>query len=661
MLAALPTSAATPTLGFDPADLSSTIRPQDDFFGYVNGRWLDTTPIPPEWPSYGAFQIVQERTEQQVRELIEATTDKTRPRNRDESQLGDLYTSFLDEARVETVGTAPLASELARIAALASHEDVMRYFGRAVAIGIEVPLNFYVESEADDPTRNLPYFTQDGLGLPDRDYYLKDGDAYGRIRDAYENHIERLLGLVGIDNGAAAAKTITAIEHELAKRQWSSTQNRDRERIYNNRFTLKTAERHSPAFEWRAFLREGEFPTKGTFVLSQDDYFASLGEVVRGRPIADWQTYLKFKFVKSLAPFLSAAIVAENFDFEARTLRGQQEQRPRWKRGVQLANLALGELVGKLYVTQHFSADSKARMQAMVANLSRAFGASIDALDWMSTPTKAAAKEKLAHFTYKIGYPEKWRDFTGLRVEAGDLVGNVERSRLFEHRYAVAKLKKPVDRSEWDLTPQTVNAYYRPTFNEVVFPAAILQPPFFDPAADDATNYGAIGAVIGHEFSHGFDDQGRKFDGDGRLRDWWTPGDEEEYVARSRKLVAQYGGFRPLPDEALNGELTLGENIGDLAGILMAYRAYRLSLAGAEAPIIDGFTSDQRFFIGYSQAWRGKIRDELARELVASDPHSPNRFRVIGVLRNVDAFYAAFGVRAGDGMYLPPEERVTIW
>src|SRR5262245_28617888 len=323
---ALPAAASTPTLGFDTADLSTTIRPQDDFFGYVNGRWLDTTAIPPEWPSYGAFQVVQERTEQQLRELIEGATDTTHARTVDEQKLGDLYASFVDEARVETVGTAPLATELSRIAALSSHDDVMRYFGRAVAIGIEVPLNFYVESAADDPTRNLPYFTQDGLGLPDRDYYLKDGEAYARIRAAYESHIERLLGLVGIPDGAAAAKTITGIELELAKRQWSSTQNRDRERIYNNRFTLKTAERLSGAFEWRAFLQEGEFPIKGTFVLSQDDYFGGLGDIVRARPVADWQTYLKFKYVKSLAPFLSAPIVAENFDFDARTLRGQQEQ-----------------------------------------------------------------------------------------------------------------------------------------------------------------------------------------------------------------------------------------------------------------------------------------------------------------------------------------------
>jgi predicted metalloendopeptidase len=648
-------------LGFDPADLSRTVRAQDDFFDYVNGPWSDVTPIPPEWPAYGAMQIVQERGEAQLRKLIERATDPSRKRSADEVQLGALYTSFMDESRVERLGATPLAPELARIDALASHEDVMRYFGRAIAIGVEVPVNFFIETDARDPTRNMPYFWQDGLGVPDRDYYLKETDAYARVRDAYRAHIEKLLDLVGIPNGAEAAKTITAIELDLAKHQWSSTANRDRERIYNNRFTLRQAAELAKELDWRAMLTAGEFPTDGTFVIAQDDYFASLGKIVRARPVADWQTYLRFKYVKAMAPYLDSAVVAENFDFEGRTLRGQEQLRPRWKRGVQLANSALGELVGKLYVAEHFPPDSKARIQSMVDSLSRAFGVSIDSLAWMSAPTKAAAHEKLARFKSKIGYPDKWRDFSGLVIEADDLVGNVQRSRLFEHRYYVGKLGKPVDRTEWDITPQTVNAYYRPTFNEVVFPAAILQPPLFDPNADDATNYGAIGAVIGHEFSHGFDDQGRKFDGDGRLRDWWSPGDAEEYVARSRKLVQQYSQFKPLPDEALNGELTLGENIGDLAGLMVAYRAYHLSLGGRPAPVIDGFTADQRFFIGYAQAWRGKMRDELLREIVSSDPHAPNRFRVIGVLRNVDAFYRAFDVKPGDGMYLSPEERVTIW
>ena len=652
---------AEPKPGFDPADLSTTVRAQDDFFTYVNGRWSDATPIPPEWSSYGAMQMMLERGEIQLRDLIEHAADASHKRDVDETKLGELYTSFVDETRVETLHAAPLAAELTRIGALASHEDVMRYFGRAVSIGLEVPVSFFIEADASDPTKNLPYFWQDGLGVPDRDYYLKETDAYARIRAAYRAHIEKLLSLVGIPDGATAAQTIMAIELELAKNQWSATANRDRERIYSNRFTLAQALELAEGFDWVAMLKEGEFPSDGTFVIAQDDYFAALGRLVRARPVADWQTYLRFKWVKSMAPFLDAAVVAENFDFESRTLRGQQEIRPRWKRGVQLANLSLGELVGKLYVAKYFPPDSKTRIQTMVDNLSRAFGASIDSLAWMSAPTKAAAHEKLKRFTSKIGYPSRWRDYGGLVVEADDLVGNVARSRLFEHRYQLAKLGKPVDRTEWDITPQTVNAYYRPTFNEVVFPAAILQPPLFDPAADDATNYGAIGAVIGHEFSHGFDDQGRKFDGDGRLRDWWTAGDEEEYVARARQLVGQYNQFKPLPDESLNGELTLGENIGDLAGVLVAYRAYHLSLAGRPAPTVGGFTADQRFFIGYAQAWRGKIRDELVREIIASDPHAPNRFRVLGVLRNVDAFYDAFDVRPGDGMYLPPEQRVTIW
>ena len=396
-------------------------------------------------------------------------------------------------------------------------------------------------------------------------------------------------------------------------------------------------------------------------MIAQTDYFETLGSLLRETPMGDWRTYLRFKLLKAYAPYLNAAIVAADFDFQRRILRGQQAMKPRWKRGIRLLNRALGEALGKQYVALHFPPESKTRVEGIVEDLRSAFDQAIDELDWMSPATKDAAREKLAKFNYKIGYPDKWRDYSGLEIRRGDLVGNVQRAHAFEHNRQVAKLGKPVDRSEWGMTPQTVNAYYRATANEVVFPAAILQAPFFNPGADDAVNYGAIGAVIGHEFSHGFDDQGRKFDGDGRLRDWWTKADAAEYEARAGGLVAQYAAFSPLPDTAINGELTLGENIADLAGLTVAYRAHEISRAGQPAPVIAGFTAEQRLFIGYARSWRSRYRDELLREILLSDPHSPARYRVIGALQNVPAFYRAFEVTEASGMYLPPDRRVSIW
>ena len=451
------------------------------------------------------------------------------------------------------------------------------------------------------------------------------------------------------------------IERRLAEQHWSRVQNRDREKIYSNKFTIVDAESLSPDFGWSAFLESGEFGTPDRFIIAQTDYFAELGEIVRAIPIEDWRTYLRFNALRAFAPYLGEAIVAEDFDFRRRILRGQEQIRPRWKRGIRLVNQSLGEAVGAIYVAQHFPPDARQRVEAMIEDLREAFGQSIDSLEWMSDETKQAAQQKLALFTAKIGYPDEWQDYSTLGIDPADLVGNVRRARQFEHRDAVAKLTKPVDRNEWGMTPQTVNAYYRPTLNEIVFPAAILQPPFFDFAADDAFNYGAIGAVIGHEFSHGFDDQGRKFDGRGRLEDWWTDSDAREYETRSAGLVDQYDAFQPLPDQAINGELTLGENIADLAGLIMAYRAWRILTGESKPPEIDGFGGDERFFIGYALTWRTKIRDEYLREMLLSDPHSPPRYRVIGALQNMQEFYDAFGITAGDGMYLPDEQRVHIW
>jgi len=650
--------------GFDPAELDTTVRPQDDFYAWVNGRWIDTTEIPPEWSRYGTMQIVYERTEQQLKIIIqaaaqEATAGKAAA-DSNSRKTGDLYNSFMAGNRAEMLGLKPLEPELARIDSLRDHDELMRYFGHALAVGITVPINFYIDADAAEPDRALAYLWQDGLGLPDRDYYLSDTAKLADIRSKYLLHIRNMFSLAGWDNDAAA-DVIMQIEKQLAEQHWSRVQNRDREKIYSNKFTMTEAESLSPDFGWLAFLESGKFGAPDHFIIAQTDYFAALGKIVRAIPIEDWRTYLRFNALRAFAPYLGEAIVAEDFDFRRRILRGQEQIRPRWKRGIRLVNQSLGEAVGAIYVAQHFPPDARQRVETMIENLRAAFDQSIDSLEWMSNDTKQAAQQKLALFTAKIGYPDEWQDYSTLEIDPADLVGNVRRAREFEHHEAVAKLTKPVNRNEWGMTPQTVNAYYRPTLNEVVFPAAILQPPFFDLAADDAFNYGAIGAVIGHEFSHGFDDQGRKFDGQGRLADWWTESDAREYEDRSAGIVDQYAAFQPLPDQAINGELTLGENIADLAGLIMAYRAWRILIGESASPKIGGFSGDERFFIGYALTWRTKIREEYLREMLLSDPHSPPRYRVIGALQNMQEFYDAFGVTSGDDMYLPEEQRVQIW
>jgi len=481
------------------------------------------------------------------------------------------------------------------------------------------------------------------------------------VRTKYAVHIERMFALASWEGGTEAAKQIPALEKRIAEQHWSRVQNRDREKIYSNKFSIGDADELSPGFDWTVFLQAGDFGNPEQFIIAQTDYFAELGNIIQATPLDQWKTYLRFKTLKAFAPYLNDAIVQEDFDFQRRTLRGQEELRERWKRGVRLVNSSLGEMVGRLYVERHFPPESKGSIDNMIANLREAFRQSIESLEWMSDSTQKAAQEKLAHFTSKIGYPEKWKDYSSLVIDPDDLMGNVRRSTMHIHAREVGKLSKPVDRTEWGMTPQTVNAYYRPTMNEIVFPAAILQAPFFDTTVDDAVNYGAIGSIIGHEFSHGFDDQGRKFDGRGRLSDWWIESDATEYETRSAGLVSQYDVFQPLPDQNINGSLTLGENIADLAGLIVAYRAWKILQDGDDAPIIDGFTGDQRFFIGYAQAWRSKQREESLRKNLLSDPHSPASYRVIGVLRNMPEFYTAFDVREGDGMYLPAEERVKIW
>jgi putative endopeptidase len=655
-------NSTAPALGFDLQDLDNATRPQDDFFQYVNGKWLDSIEIPAEWSSYGVDQILFERTEQQVRLLIEdAIRTDSQSADVDARKIGDLYTSFMDEERAEVLGVTPLAAELDRIAALESHGALIRYMGYALTVGLQVPVDFYIDADAANTDKSLAYIWQSGLGLPDRDYYLADSEKLAEVRGKYATHIERMFALAGWEGGGEAAQQIPAMEKRIAEQHWSSVQNRDREKIYSNKFSIDAADELSPGFDWAVFLQAGDFGKPEQFVIAQTDYFTELGNIIQAIPLDQWKTYLRFKTLKAFAPYLNDAIVQEDFYFQKRTLRGQEKPRERWKRGVRLVNDSLGEMVGQLYTARHFPPESKRDIDTMIANLRDAFRQSIDSLEWMSDATKKAAQEKLAKFTSKIGYPEKWRDYSSLVIDPDDLVGNVRRSTMHNHAREVDKLSKPVDRTEWGMTPQTVNAYYRPTMNEIVFPAAILQAPYFDAAVDDAVNYGAIGSVIGHEFSHGFDDQGRKFDGTGHLSGWWTESDAAEYEARSAGLVSQYNAFQPLPDQNINGALTLGENIADLAGLIVAYRAWKILQQGEDAPVVGGFSGDQRFFIGFAQGYRSKQREEILRERLLSDPHSPARYRVIGILKNMPEFYAAFDVKEGDDMYLPAEQRVKIW
>ncbi len=656
-----PEASAPLTAGFDSSELDTRIRPQDDLWNFVNGKWLASTPIPADQADYGSFRIVIERTEAQLRALLEEAATGRSPADTESGRIGALYRSFMDEAALETAGLRPLVPELAAISALNNHTDVIAFLGRALAAGIQGPVQWYVDGDADDPDRNLAYFWQDGLGLPDRSYFLDDRAELRAARAAYALHIAKLFDLAGWGDGSAAATTITGIEARLAKLHWSAVRNRDSAIIYRNKRTPAAADLESPGFDWPVFLAAAGFGEMPEFVVAQPDFFTGLGELIRAVPVADWQTYFRFKTLKRYAPWLNAAIVAENFDFEGRVLNGQEENTPRWRRGVRLVNSELGEALGKVYVDRHFPPESRRRMDAMIAELRAAFDESIGELTWMTPETRAAAREKLGKFRSKIGYPDRWRDYSSVEIVPDDLMGNLRRTGAFAHRFEVDKLGKPVDRDEWFMTPQTVNAYYNPTGNEIVFPAAILQVPFFDPAADDAYNYGSIGATIGHEFSHGFDDDGRRFDGDGRLRDWWTAADSEQYRARAERLVSQYNGFRPLPSFSVNGQLTLGENIADLAGLVIAWRAWQRSLDGQESAVIDGYTGAQRFFIGYALSFRGKSRPETLQVQLLRAPHPPDEYRVTGVVKNMDEFYAAFDVKLGDQLYLPPEKRVVIW
>ncbi|MDE3083219.1 MAG: peptidase M13 [Acidobacteriota bacterium] len=643
--------------GFPLNDLDPARRPQDDLFRHVNQRWIDATPIPEDKSSYGTFWMLAEGAEAAVREILdEARSLAATPEAR---KIGDLYASFLDEDRVEALGASPLAPRLAQVAAIGTLEEFARLVGSYEREGLAGFYHLWVETDPGNPDRNLVMVDQGGLSLPDESYYREE--HFASVREAFVAHMARSLALAGLDEPATRAARVMELESALAAGHWDNVASRDAEKTYNLRpFASLVAAAGEVLTDWaRALGAEGAL---GEVVVRQPSFSEALGALLVGERLEAWKDWLAWQVVRAESPYLSSAFVEANFDFYARTLTGQPEMRARWKRGVALVEGAMGEAVGRLYVERHFAASARARMDELVAHLVEAYLRSIATLAWMGEATRARALEKLELFTPKIGYPVRWRDYSALEIDPTDLVGNVRAASAFEFARQLAKIGVAVDRDEWFMTPQTVNAYYNPGMNEIVFPAAILQPPFFDEHRDDAFNYGAIGAIIGHEIGHGFDDQGSKFDGTGRLLDWWDDADRAAFEARTAVLIEQYDALVPAGvDQHVNGALTIGENIGDLGGLGIAWQAYQISLDGAEAPVIDGLTGAQRFFLAWALGWRDASRPERTLQLLAIDPHSPPEFRCNQIVRNLDPFYEAFGVAPGDRMWLDPAQRVSIW
>jgi putative endopeptidase len=651
---------ASSVSGIDLQYVDPSARPQDDLYRAVNGKWLDTFELPADKARYGAFDKLRDDTEEQVRRIVENVTGSADAAPGSETQkIRDLYNSFMDEERLEERGLTPLAASFARIDAVADKADLAKLIAHFNSLRIAAPYRPVVHQDNRDSTKYIVDLRQGGLGLPDRDYYL--GDQFKDVRAKYAAHVAKMLGMAGDGDAAKSAQDILALETELARVQWTRVENRDPVKTYN-KLTLPQLAELAPGYDWKRWADEAGIGSRvDHLIVGQPSYLSGFSKLVVTTPLPVWKTYLRWKLLSDTAPYLSKSYVDESFAFNDTVLRGIPQNRARWKRGVEFVEQSMGEALGKLYVARHFPPENKARMEALVANLLAAYRQSIATLDWMSDDTRKEAQAKLARFTPKIGYPKVWRDYGALAVAKDDLVGNRTRAQAFEYRRNIAKLGQPIDRDEWGMTPQTVNAYYNPERNEIVFPAAILQPPFFNVAADDAVNYGGIGGVIGHEISHGFDDQGSQYDGDGNLRRWFTTDDLARFKTRTQALVMQYDGFEPVPGFHVNGALTLGENVADNAGLAIAYKAYKLSLAGKEAPVIGGLTGEQRLYYGWAQVWRGKSREPETIRLLKVDPHSPPAVRGLAPVRNQPGFYEAFGVRAGDRMYLPPEQRVGLW
>jgi len=653
-------TAAIKDSGLHLEYMNADVKPGDDFNAFVNGTWIDNTEIPADKSRYGNFTMLRDQSQDHVRAIIEESARGDFAFGSDEQKVGDLYTSYMDMETRNELGTAPIQSEFERIDALENHEQLATYFAEANRIGIGMPFSLQQYVDFQDPNSYMMYTWQGGLGLPDREYYFLDDEKSQAIRDKYVEHVAAMFDLAELGDAKAAANTIMQLETRFAAEHMKKEDTRDMVAIYN-KIPLNEIAELMPSFNWQPYLNEAGIAHIDGLVVTQMDYMRALDSIITDTSLDDWKTWLKWSALNSNATYLNEAIDRQNFEFYSKALRGVEEPLPRWRRGVNAVNGNLGEVVGKVYVAEHFPPEAKERMLELVNNLVKAYEVSISNLDWMGEETRAQALDKLSKFTPKIGYPDEWQDYSKLEVRADDLLGNMQRSATVEYERDLARQGGPVQRSEWRMTPQTVNASYVPPLNEIVFPAAILQPPFFNMEAEDAVNYGAIGAVIGHEIGHGFDDSGSTFDGDGVLRNWWTDEDKTEFQARTAKLVDQYSDFKPFDDLHVNGEFTLGENIGDLGGLSIGLLAYRLSLDGEEPPVLDGYTGWQRVFLGYGQVWRRKTREEALRTQVATDPHSPATFRVNGVVRNVPEFYEAFDVTEADELYLPPEERVKIW
>lgn len=649
-----------PVSGIDIAGMDTSVRPGDDFFAYVNGAWIKNTEMPADKSRYGLFDKLRDESQDNVKVIIEASASGDFEKGSDEQKVGDMYKSFLNWESRNARGIGPLQPELDRIASISDHDDLAVYFAETVKRNLDAPFGLGQFADFKDPNAYMVIVGQSGLGLPDREYYFNEGDAADAIRAQYVEHIATMYELADLPGGAEAAPTIMALETRLAAEHMKKEDVRNWAKNYNS-VALEDLSGLMPSFNWDGYITEAAMQDVGSVVVFMTDYMQALDGIIADTDLDTWKTYLTWSALNQSASRLTRELDAQNFAFYGKTLSGTEEQQEDWRRAVNTVNGTLGEVVGKVYVKEYFPPEAKERMLELVGNLVNAYEKSIKALDWMGEETRAEALDKLSKFTPMIGYPDKWRDYSALDIEADDYYGNMERAALAEYQRILDRQGGPVDRLEWGMTPQTVNAYYNPPLNQIVFPAAILQPPFFNLAADDAVNYGAIGAVIGHEIGHGFDDSGSTFDGDGVMRNWWTDEDRAEFEKRTGALIAQYDEFMPFEDLAINGEFTQGENIGDLGGITIGLLAYQMSLNGEEPPVIDGFTGIQRVFLGFGQVWRGIIRDEELRRRIATDPHSPSVYRANGPVRNVPEWYKAFGVEETDALYLPPEERVKIW
>jgi putative endopeptidase len=647
--------------GIDYGAIDNTVKPNEDFYHYASGTWLKNNPVPADQSRWGSFDVLADENNNKIRTVIEeVASDKTAAKGTLRQKLRDFYNLALDSAKADAQGITMIKGDIGRILSINSKQEVIPCMAELTTKGVDNVFGFYVSRDLKNSSKNVLYLTQSGLGLPDRDYYLKDDERNVSIRKAYGEHMTNMLNLINVKEPSKVAETILELETKIAKISMSRVEMRDEEKTYNPK-SMKDLSAMSPAIDWQLYLKTNQIPAVDQVIINQLDYFKQLSSIYEQTDVAVWKNYMLWKYISSCANMLSSDFVNESFNFNGKILNGTKAMRPRWKRAVSACDGSMGEIVGQLYIQKYFSPDLKIKVNAMVKNILAAYKIRITKLEWMSDSTKTKALEKLSKFNTKLGYPDKWKDYSKLEVKDDAYVLNVQRAEAFSYKEMMDKLGKPVDKSEWAMLPHQVNAYYDPTLNEIVFPAAIMQPPFYYPGADDATNYGALGAVIGHEITHGFDDQGSKYDGNGNMMDWWGEKDKAQFQERSKVLVDCFNKYEALPGAFVNGELTLGENIADLGGLSTAYYALQMANEGRMMPVINGFTEEQRFFLAFAQVWKQNIKDELLRKRLLTDVHSPANFRVLGTLSNMTEFYKAFGVKEGDKMYRGNSERAKIW